>query len=103
MANENKSSSVSSRSKKEDKEQLFKWSLSKMNYIILGIGLLVITLGYVFMAQGPHDSFMSLSVSPILLLLGYVVIIPLALIYGVKVGPLKIGTGKSANNSDMNK
>ena len=46
----------------------------KNNYLILGIGLLFIVVGFVFLAVG------DITVSPILLVLGYCVIIPLGIL-----------------------
>jgi len=43
-------------------------------------GLLVIALGYVLLAQGPVDNPLSLSVAPFLLIGGYCVVIPVAII-----------------------
>ena len=54
---------------------------TKENYIIFLIGLLVLVLGYIFMAQGPADSFWSLTLSPILLVLSYCIIIPISILY----------------------
>ena len=62
-------------------EQLFSWPFGKMNYILLAVGLLVIGLGYVFLGIGPYDSVQSMSISPILLTIGYVVLVPYAIIY----------------------
>jgi hypothetical protein len=47
---------------------------SKRNYMVLGIGLLVIILGFIFLAMG------DITISPILLVLGYCVIIPLGIL-----------------------
>ena len=57
------------------------WDFSKTNYIIFGIGLSVIILGYVIMALGDVNSVQSLSIAPIMLFVGYIVLIPLSLIY----------------------
>ncbi len=46
----------------------------KRNYMILGIGLAVIILGFIFLATG------DITLSPILLVLGYCVIIPLGIL-----------------------
>jgi hypothetical protein len=47
---------------------------SRKNYILFAIGLLVIVLGYVTLGYG------SITLAPILLVLGYCVIIPVAII-----------------------
>ncbi|MFA3782754.1 hypothetical protein ABRY23_06760 [Melioribacteraceae bacterium 4301-Me] len=57
---------------------------TKANYLILSIGFLLLLLGYFLMAQGPWDSFLSVSVSPIILLIAYIVIIPIAILYRKK-------------------
>ncbi len=58
----------------------FKDYWDKNNYILIASGLVVLTLGYIFMAQGNWDSFFSLTISPITLLIAYVIIIPLAIL-----------------------
>jgi hypothetical protein len=57
---------------------------TKRNYQILGAGLLTIILGYVALAQEPWDGTLPLVVAPILLVLGYCVIIPLGILYRTK-------------------
>lgn len=54
------------------------------NYKIFGIGIIVLILGYISLSQRPVDSFMSLTVAPILLVIGYLVIIPLSFLYQKK-------------------
>tara|TARA_B100000315_G_C14077830_1_gene363507 strand:- start:65 stop:292 length:228 start_codon:yes stop_codon:yes gene_type:complete len=60
------------------------WSFSSKNYIIFGIGLIVIILGYFIMATGTVNSFQSLTLAPIMLFIGYIIIIPFSLIYKEK-------------------
>ncbi|MFQ5707214.1 MAG: hypothetical protein ACE5HO_07165 [bacterium] len=55
------------------------------NYLFFASGLIVIILGYVSLAQGPANSFWSLTLAPILLVVGYCVLIPLAIVYTGKV------------------
>lgn len=52
-----------------------------INYVLFFIGLFVIALGYVLMGTGELNSTQSLTVSPIVLLVGYVVIIPFSIMY----------------------
>tara|TARA_B100001250_G_C19396823_1_gene612999 strand:+ start:372 stop:623 length:252 start_codon:yes stop_codon:yes gene_type:complete len=56
------------------------WNFSKKNYIIFFSGLIFIISGYVIMINGETNSFQSLTLAPILLFFGYIVIIPIALI-----------------------
>ncbi len=55
--------------------------LARENFIIIGIGIVVIIAGYLAMAQGGVEGFLPLVVSPILLVLGYCVIIPVGILY----------------------
>ncbi|MEJ2185828.1 MAG: hypothetical protein P8Z36_07800 [Gemmatimonadota bacterium] len=48
--------------------------LSRVNYLLMGAGLLSIILGYVLLAHG------SIVAAPLLLVLGYVVLFPLGII-----------------------
>ena len=53
----------------------------KYNYIFFIAGIGIIILGYVLMAQGPWDNPISLSFSPVVLLIGYIIVIPLAILF----------------------
>ena len=50
------------------------------NLKIFIAGLLAIGLGYVLLSIPPADGFLSLTMAPILLVLGYCVIIPVSLL-----------------------
>ena len=47
---------------------------------LLGLGIIILVVGYILLAQGPVNNPLSLSVAPILLIGGYCVIIPAAII-----------------------
>ena len=66
----------------QDAGSTISWSLpyGKRNGIVLLIGLLVIAIGYFCMARPPVDGFLSLTLAPILLVIGYCVLIPTALL-----------------------
>lgn len=55
--------------------------LSKDNFVILGIGGATIVAGYLAMLEGSVEGFLPLVVAPILLVLGYCVIVPLGILY----------------------
>lgn len=59
----------------------FSWPYKRKNYLLFGVGVFVIIMGYLIMYFGEVDSFQSLVISPLLLLAGYLIIIPLALLY----------------------
>ena len=66
---------------KENKKTVkFLWPYKRKNYLLFGVGVFVIIVGYLIMYLGDVNSFQSLIVSPLLLLLGYLVIIPVALL-----------------------
>jgi hypothetical protein len=62
----------------------------KRNYIILGIGLLLIIVGFLFLAGG------DITISPILLVVGYCVVIPLGILFPKD----KESTGQLGANKD---
>jgi len=59
---------------KKGGEDRFKWPFGPRNYILFAIGLLVIIVGYVSLSAG------SITLAPVLLVLGYCVLIPLSII-----------------------
>lgn len=73
-------------SKLQTKKQVKKASLpfTSTNYYIFVAGLLIILIGYVCLSTPPVYGFMSMTVAPILLCLGYLVIIPAAILYRKK-------------------
>ncbi len=54
------------------------------NYYLFFAGLAAILIGYIFMASGPVYGFLSLTLSPIIVCIGYLILIPMALIYRKK-------------------
>ena len=66
---------------KETKHWLSELPFSKTNYLLFIAGLFVIVLGYILMGSGELNSAQSLTVSPIVLLIGYLVIIPVAIMF----------------------
>ncbi len=57
------------------------WPFKKINYLIFGIGLLLIMVGYILMGYGTVNSIISVKVAPFLLFIGYIVLIPIAILY----------------------
>ncbi|MFH1528824.1 MAG: hypothetical protein ABIG69_19640 [Bacteroidota bacterium] len=53
----------------------------KTNYIILFAGLLTLMVGFYLMTFGPWDNPLSLTASPLVLLVAYIVLFPLAIFY----------------------
>jgi len=63
------------RNDKKGKEthSIDKWPFGPKNYGVFSLGIIAIILGYVFLSKG------SITLAPILLVLGYCVIIPVAI------------------------
>jgi ATP/ADP translocase len=66
---------------------------SKDNYLMLGVGVVVIVVGFVLLSMGMEkwDNPLSVSVAPVVLVIGYCVIIPLAI--------MRLRSGSSASNN----
>lgn len=74
---------------------------TKLNYLILSSGILSIVLGYIALGQDPWDGTMPLVVAPILLVLGYCVLVPIGILIRKKtdaageVKPASMGQEKT--------
>ena len=55
--------------------------LGRQNFIIIGIGILLIIAGYIAMLEGSVEGFVPLVLAPIFLVVGYCVIIPIGILY----------------------
>ncbi len=64
-----------------DNKALFhSWSFGKINYQLFGFGLFVIILGYIIMASFETESIQSVKIAPLILILGYCILIPAAIL-----------------------
>lgn len=57
---------------------------TRENYLFFLAGLLFIVIGYIFMSQGPWNSVASLTIAPILLIIGYLVLVPVSILFHKK-------------------
>jgi hypothetical protein len=80
---------VNKRSTKRPQKVVSPFSIywNKKNFIFLFIGLVVIITGFVLMSMGSWDSFPSLFVSPVVLVIGYLVILPVSILLASKIKP----------------
>jgi len=53
--------------------------IGKKNIILFLIGLLSIVVAFILMAQPPVDGFLSRTLAPVILVIAYLVIIPIAI------------------------
>ena len=60
------------------------WDFSFINYTLFLIGICLIALGYYLMYNGDVNSTQSIVISPIILVIGYCVFIPIAIMYKPK-------------------
>jgi hypothetical protein len=65
-----------------------KWPFGRTNYILFGVALVVIVLGFLMLSQG------SIDLAPVLLVLGYCVLVPWAILAKDK-GPAVVATDSS--------
>jgi len=57
---------------------------TRTNYRLFATGLLTLVVGYIALSIGPWDGFWTLNVAPILLVAGYCVVLPVAILYRKK-------------------
>ena len=55
--------------------------LSKKNLILIGIGILLLVIGFICLATGPADNPVSLTVAPLILVAAYLVVIPVGILW----------------------
>ena len=70
--------------KKPKKPVIGELIFKKENYLIFFVGVAIIILGFILMALGGTNSPVSLTVAPIVLLIGFLVVIPAAIMYRKK-------------------
>jgi hypothetical protein len=52
----------------------------RTNYLLFLLGVVLLLVGFICAGQGPHDGFVSLTLSPLLLLTAYLVVLPAAIL-----------------------
>ncbi|MCX7832935.1 MAG: hypothetical protein N2490_01840 [Ignavibacteria bacterium] len=70
--------------KTKKKKDYINLNLNIYNLAIIGLGILVIIIGYIFLSENSVDGFFPTVLAPILLVLGYCVIIPVGIIISIK-------------------
>ena len=59
-------------------------ALTTTNYLIFAVAVVTIVIGNIFLSIGPAESTQSLTVAPIILVIGYCVLVPLAIFWRKK-------------------
>lgn len=62
----------------------FKIYWDKTNWFIFGAGVAILIVGYYLMTFGPFQNPVSLSISPVVLLVAYIIIFPAAILFRKK-------------------
>ncbi len=63
----------------------FEFPMTKENYLILILGLIIIIVGYIFMAMPDHpDDALTLTVAPVMIILSMTIVIPYGIMYRKK-------------------
>ncbi len=75
---------IKSRLQKKKIKKELPLAFSKVNYILLIVGIVTILAGFYALGQMPVMGTMPLVVAPILLILAYCVILPVAIMYRKK-------------------
>ncbi len=57
---------------------------NKKNLLLVGLGVLLLVIGFFCLAQGPAENPVSLTVAPIVLVIAYLVVIPVGILWGGK-------------------
>ncbi len=65
----------------------FTYYWKNLNFILFGVGIVLSLLGFFLSSVPPWNSGASLVVAPILLVVTYVVIFPMAILYSKKKSP----------------
>ncbi len=95
------------KSKRVKKVEHLHINLTNKNYMIIGLGILVIVIGYFLMSENSVDGFLPTIVAPILLCIGYLVIVPFGILYSDKTNevtenPAGIPPGNFTNTNTNN-
>lgn len=76
-------------------------SLGSKNYAIIGLGILLIIIGYFLMSENSVDGFLPTVVAPILLFVGYCVMIPVGILYKDKKDSDSEQSVEISNDQDL--
>jgi membrane protein YdbS with pleckstrin-like domain len=75
----------------------------KKNYLLLLIGFVLLFAGYYFMSINPWNSTPALYISPIILVIAYVIIFPASILYRGKESPEKTENKETETNKVLEK
>lgn len=73
-------------------------ALSKLNYYIIAAGIAIIIIGYICMSENSVDGFLPTVVAPVLLFIGYCIVIPIGILYKGKPDEVSIETSERVSD-----
>jgi len=89
-----KTKQPASKAKSKFPAEKFHFPLGRTNFMILALGVLVLVVGFIFMAIPNHpDAFLTRTLAPVLLVFSFLVIIPFGLLYKEKKNGSKTNPG----------
>ena len=62
---------------------------NKKTFLLITLGVALLMIGFFFLAQGPANNPLSLTVAPIILVFAYLVVIPIGILWGSKESETK--------------
>ncbi len=68
----------------QKKKNVQDFTFDKKNLYMLSAGIIGIVVAFILMAQPPVDGFLSRTLAPVILVISYLIIIPMAIMYGKK-------------------
>ncbi len=75
----------------------------KKNYLFLFLGFILLFAGYYFMSINPWNSFPALNISPVILIIAYIVIFPASILFREKKNSGNSETNEIATNKEKEK
>ncbi len=76
---------VKEKKKVREQKPAFRFPLGKRNFAIIGVGILILIIGFIVMAiPDDPDAFLSRTLAPILLVVAFLIIIPYGIMSGDK-------------------
>ena len=68
--------------KVNEQKQGFEFPLGQRNLLILGLGILLLFIGFYVMSMADHpDDFTTITLAPIILFIAFIVVIPYGIMY----------------------
>lgn len=89
------------KSKKQRKEMShLHFAMTSKNYMIIGVGIALIILGYFFMSANSVDGFLPTTVAPILLIIGYCIVVPFGILFNDKSEKDEVATEEKESRTE---